>query len=236
MKTKKILQFLSRSLAGLLFTAGFFIFFASIFLSGLLENIPVLENSLQENLITEDYLAEQIASSSGLSVLEVKEICKKNPAQEGCEQLNNPSMVSSSLIENIKEQISPYAQLVNNLKILMVLFFALSLIFYFLGTMSIYSAIFKISMNAFLSAVFGYIAFSTLPKTLLGIIEQALSMMSADISQALPEGFREILVKIINEWISLPISNLNKLFIYLAAASLPVSILFYFLKRKKEKK
>ena len=125
MEIKKILKFLSRSFAGLFFTAGFFILFTSIFLSGLLENLPTLESSLQEDLFNENYIAAQLASNSGLSVEEVKEIYRKNPAQEGCDQLNHPNILASTLVENIKEQINPYAQLINKLKVLMFLLFAL---------------------------------------------------------------------------------------------------------------
>lgn len=236
MKAKKILKFLSRSLASLLFTAAFFILFTSILLSGLLENLPALKSSLQETFATPDFIAQQLAAGSGLSVEQVKEICKTNPAQEGCEQLNNPNLVASSLVEEITNQINPYAQLVNRLKLLMIFLFALSLVFYFLGTFSMYAALFKVSINILFSAVFGYIAFSSLPSLLPGIVDQALSIISADISQELPAGFKENIIQIINTWLKVPISNLNNLFIYLAVISLVTSILFYFLKKKKEKK
>ena len=107
MKAKKILQFLSRSFAGLLFTVGFFLLFMSVFLSGLLENLPVLKSSLQENLVNEDFIAEQIAAQSGIAVEQVKEICRKDPAQEGCEPLNNPNLMATSLVEEITNKINP---------------------------------------------------------------------------------------------------------------------------------
>ncbi len=235
MKAKKILQFLSRSFAGLLFTAGFFLLFTSVFLSGLLGNISVLESSLQEKLLNSDFIAEQIAVGSGLSAEQVKEICKKNPAQEGCEQLNDPEILSSSIIEQINNQINPYKPIIDNSKFLMVLFFIISFVFYFLGTMSLYVAVFKISINTLFSAVFGYIALSSLPKLLPGIVDQAFNIASADISQKLSAGFKENIVEVINAWMEIPISNLNNLFMYLTAASLLVSILFYILKKKKAK-
>ena len=236
MKAKKILQFLSRSFAGLLFTVGFFLLFMSVFLSGLLENLPVLKSSLQENLVNEDFIAEQIAAQSGIAVEQVKEIFRKDPAQEGCEPLNNPNLMATSLVEEITNKINPYAQLINKLKLLMIFLFVLSLVFYFLGTMEIYAALFKISINTAISAVFGYIAFSSLSTLLPGIVDQAFNIAAADISQKLPIGFKENIIKVVNAWLEVPISNLNKLFIYLAAISLLTSILFYILKRKKAKR
>ena len=236
MKAKTILQFLSRSFAGLLFTAAFFILFTSVFLSGLFGNLPVLESSLQENLVNSDFIAQQIASGSNISSEQVKEICRKNPAQEGCEQLNNPNLMASSLVEEITNQINPYAQLINKLKPLMILLFVLSLVFYFLGTMSIYAALFKISINTFISALSGFIIFSSLPKLLPGIVDQAFNIASADISKELPVNFKENLIVVINNWLKIPLAELNTLFIYLIAASILASIIFYFLKKKHSTK
>ncbi|MBI2507865.1 hypothetical protein HYV89_02825 [Candidatus Woesearchaeota archaeon] len=233
METKKILKFLSRSFAGLLFAAAFFILFTSLFFSGLLENLPALELSLQKNLVNSDFIAAQIASGSGLSVQEVKEVCKNDPAQEACKQLNNPGSLASSLVKEIENQINPYYEPLSKLKPVMIFLFALSLAFYFLGTGSVYGALFKISLNILISAASVYLIFSILPSLLPGIVGQALSIASADISQSLPAGFKESIIEVVNDWMKVPISNLNKLFIYSAVFSLLSSIIFYFLKRKK---
>lgn len=231
----KILKFLSNFFAGILFTLSFFLVFTSVFVSGLLENLPVLESSLQEQLFDKDLILEQIAKESGLTQQQIIEICKQDPNQPTCEQIENPELTTKPIIDEINNQISPYKSLIENSKFLAVLFFALSILFYFLGTMSVYASLFKVSINTLISAVFGYITFSSLPKLIPGIVDQALNIASADISNELPANFKENLINVMNDWMKIPIDNLNTLFLYLIGISLLTSIVFYFLKKKEKK-
>ena len=232
MKAKKFLKFLSNSFAGILFTLSFFLLFKSIFVSGLLENLPVLESSLQKQLSDKDLILEQIAKESNLTQQEVKEICKQNPDQPGCEQIENPGLAAKPVIDEINKQVDPYKLFIENSKFLAALVFILSIFFYFLGTMSIYASLFKISINTLISAIFGYVTFASLPKSIPVMVDQAFNIASADISNGLPVSFKETLVAVINDWLKVPMDNLNTLFIYLIAISLLTSIWFYFLKKR----
>jgi len=109
--------------------------------------------------------------------------------------------------------------------------FALSILFYFLGTVSIYASLFKVSINALISSIFGYIAFSSLPKFIPGVVDQAFNIISADISNELPVGFKESIVTVMSSWLKNPIANVNKLFFYIIVVSILTSIVFYFLKK-----
>jgi hypothetical protein len=234
-RTKKTLKFLSRLLAGLFFTLAFFLLFVSVFGTGLIEGLPVLESSLQEKILDPDFILSQVAQQSGLTPAEIKEACRQSPNQEGCEQINNPGSLATPIIAQIQDQIGPYKPFINNLTAPMAILFILSLIFYFFGTFSVYAALFKISINAFISSVFGYIAFSSLPKLIPGIIDQALKIAAADVSDQLPTDFKTNLIDVMNTWMQAPLSELNSLLTYLIAISLLSSILFYFLKRKQGK-
>ncbi len=231
MKAKKILQFLSNLLAGLFLTAAFFMLFASVFTTSLLENIPALESSIQEQFGS-DLVLEQIAKESQLTKEQIIGICRKDPMQEGCDQINNPEKFSSQAIEKIEKQISPYKSVIDGLKPLMILFFILSFVFYFLGTFSIYASIFKVSVNMLISSAFGYITFSSLPGFLPDVINQGISLVSSDIPAELSTNFKESLVIILGDWLKNTIAELKSLFLYIIIFSLLVSIAFYFLKKR----
>ena len=209
--------------------------FTSIFVSGLLENLPVLESSLQNQLADNDLILEQIAKESNLTPKQITEICNKNPSEPACEQIENPGLAAKPIIDEINKQVSPYKSYLENSKFLAILFFALSIVFYFFGTESIYASLFKVSINTLVSAVFGFIAFSSMPRLIPGIVDQALNIASTDISSELPINLKEGLIEIMNNWMKVPLDNLNTLFIYLIIISLLTSIVFYFLKRKMEK-
>ena len=225
-------------MAGLLFTLAFFMLFASVFGASLIENLPVLESSLQKNFFNSDTLLEQISKESGLTVAEIREACKQdqNKNQESCRQINNPGLAAASAAEEIKNQIVQYEQILNSLTIPIVVIFVLSLLFYFLGTMSVYAALFKVSINAFLSAIFGFLAFSSFSSSLPGFVDQALNIASADISQEIPAGLKQNIINVVNDWLKAPLSELNTLLIYVAVVSLTTSVIFYFLKKRNEKK
>lgn len=233
-KIEKILKFLSRSFASLLFTIAFFLLFTSVFGNSLIENLPALESSLKNEFFSSDILLEQLSKEQGLKIEEIKKICEQNPAQEGCKQINNPALAAEPAIKGIKDQIIIYQPILDNLMIPMIITFALSLLFYFLGTMSIYAALFKISLNALISAALGYVAFSSFPSFLPEIVDQAFNLVSADISQEITVGFKQGVINVMNSWLQIPLSELNTLLIYMVVVSLPASILFYFLKRKEK--
>lgn len=235
MNIKKLLQFLSRSFASLLFTAAFFILFASIFSASLFENLPTLEVSIQEQFGS-DFIIEQLAKESGLTKEQIMNICKENPAQEGCDQINDPQIFSSKAVADVEKQLDSYKSVISSLKPFMILFFILSLVFYYLGTVSVYASLFKISVNILISAVFGYLAFASLPGILPSAIEQGFEIASPDISAEISSSLKEGIAVIVTEWLKNPIVELKTLFIYLIIFSLLTSILFYFLKRKYSKK
>ncbi len=232
MEIKKVLKFLSNFLAGILFTISFFLLFTSVFVSGLIENLPVLESSLQDQLFDKGLILEQIAKESGLTQQQIIEICKQDPNQLTCEQIESPGLTTKPIIDEINNQISPYKPFIDNSKFLAALFFVLSIVFYFIGTMSIYVSLFKISVNTLISSAFGFITIISFPKIIPGVVDQAFNITSADISSELPANFKENLIIIINEWFNNPIAELKTLFIYIITVSLLASVVFYFLKRK----
>ena len=234
MKAKTILKFLSNSFAGLIFTAAFLLLFTSIFVSGLLDNLPVLESSLQQQLSDSNFILEQIAKGSNLKPEEILKLCEQNPNQPACEQIKNPGLAAKPAIDEINKQIDPYKPLLKNSKFLVIILFIFSILFYFLGTMSLYASLFKISINTLISALSGLIIFSSVPKLLPGMVDQAFNIASADISRELPVSFKENLIVVINDWLKIPLAELNTLFIYLIAASILASVLFYFLKKKHQ--
>ena len=231
----KILKTVSNFFAGILFTLAFFMLFASVFISGLVENLPVLESSLQNHLANKDLILDQVAKESGLTKQQIMEACNQDPAQPACKQLESPEMMTKPIIDEINKQITPYKSFLGGAKFLAVLFFILSIVFYFLGTWSVYASLFKVSVNTLVSAVFGFIAFSSVPKVIPGIVDQAINISASDFSSELPVDFKESLVNIMNDWMRIPLDNLNTLFIYLIIISLLASIGFYFLKRKEKK-
>lgn len=235
MEIKKVLKFLSNFFAGILFTSSFFLLFTSVFVSGLIENLPVLESSLQKQLSNKDLILEQIAEESNLTQQQIEELCRQNPDQEACRQIDNPGLATKPVIDEINKQILPYKSFIDNSEFLAALFFVLSIVFYFLGTMSIYASLFKISVNTLISSAFGFITIISFPKIIPGVVDQAFNIASADISSELPANFKENMIVIVNDWFNNPIEELKTLFIYVIIVSLLASVVFYFLKRKERK-
>jgi len=224
-----VLKLVSRSIASLLFTIAFFLLFANVFGSSLIDNVDVLETSLQEQFSSSDFLINQIAEQFGLTAEELRTVCELDPSREGCNLISDSGTSLANLgISEFKDQILSYESLVKNLKAPMVIVFALSLVFYFLGTFSVYATLFKISINTLISAVLGFIAFDSIPSFLPKLMDQAIPL-----GLDFPEELKTITLNALTAWFEIPLTVLNTLLTYLIAISIATSIFFYFLKKKR---
>jgi len=52
----------------------------------------------------------------------------------------------------------------------------------------------------------------------------------------IPAGLKQNIINVVNDWLKAPLSELNTLLIYVAVVSLTTSVIFYFLKKRNEKK
>tara|TARA_Y100000034_G_C6763881_1_gene340424 strand:- start:102 stop:782 length:681 start_codon:yes stop_codon:yes gene_type:complete len=225
-----VLKLLSKTLAGLLFTLAFFMLFASVFGSSLISNFDSFESTFKSELSESDILVEQVASQSGLTVNELRTICQQNPLQDSCELINNPESAFEKMgLGQLKTEVESYGSIFDKFTVPMIIIFILSLIFYYLGTFSVYGALFKVSLNTLISAVLGFIAFDSMPSYLPKILNKVISSQA----QEIPTELQNIILNSINAWLKISLSSLNTLFTYIIGISIASSILFYFLKKKQ---
>ncbi|MAG45436.1 MAG: hypothetical protein CMH63_01535 [Nanoarchaeota archaeon] len=222
-----VLKFISRSLGGLCFSLAFLLLFIFIFGASMVENVDTFEADLKAQISNSNLILNQLAQSSGMTEEELKEICNQMPSQEGCDLINNPELALDQMgISSIKTEIQSYEQYVDMLVTPMLVLFVLSLVFYFVGMLSFYGAIFKISVNALLSGIVGYFAFTSIPSFIPKIMEKLT------VEQEVPAELQAILTTSFQSWLEIPLTTLNSFFLGLIAVSLVIAIIFWFLKRK----
>ncbi len=193
----------------------------------MVENVDTFEADLKAQISNSNLILNQLAQSSGMTEEELKEICNQMPSQEGCDLINNPELALDQMgISSIKTEIQSYEQYVDMLVTPMLVLFVLSLVFYFVGMLSFYGAIFKISVNALLSGIVGYFAFTSIPSFIPKIMEKLT------VEQEVPAELQAILTTSFQSWLEIPLTTLNSFFLGLIAVSLVIAIIFWFLKRK----
>jgi|ETNmetMinimDraft_2_1059921.scaffolds.fasta_scaffold47871_2 hypothetical protein len=223
-----VLKFLSRSLGGLFFSLAFLLLFLFIFGTSMIENVDAFEADLKSQIVESDLILNQLAQESGMTPEEIKEICQLNPSQDSCDLINNPESALDQMgISQIKTEIQSYEKSVDMLATPILILFILSLIFYFVGMLSFYGVLFKISVNALISGVFGYFAFTSIPSFIPKIMDKYLIGVGAGSAE-----IKDIALNSLNSWLEIPLSTLNSFFIGLIAVSLIAGIIFWFLKRK----
>lgn len=222
-----VFKFITRSLGSLFFTLAFLCLFLFIFGNSLIENLDVFEADLKAQLSDSDFLLTHLSKETGLTKTEIQDLCKENPSQDSCQLITHPELALEQLgFPQIKAELQSYQKYTTLLVTPIFILFILSLVFYFIGMVSFYGALFKLSLNAFISALIGYFAFSSLPSFVPKAIQKA------SLEQEVPAEFQSFLSHSLKSWLEIPLATLNNFFIGLIAVSLILGILFYFLKKK----
>ncbi|MBU2639955.1 MAG: hypothetical protein KKG75_04600 [Nanoarchaeota archaeon] len=222
---KTISRFLGKTLISLSLT----IFILTFFAVPLIENVDVFKESLTESF-SEGILLEEIAEQSDLSVQEIKNLCNKNPEQEGCEIVTDPPSIIEEEIAPVIEQIEESKQHIFSARVVTIFTFLLGLIFLYLGTFNIILTAYKASITTLFISLFYALFYGTINRTIPSLAEQAM------IGPEVPKSLLKITVDAINKWFQVPSQQVLQLCIILIAISLPLTIIFYFLKRRTQLK
>jgi len=227
-----VLKFISRSLGKFLISFSLTFFILSFLAISLADNTDTLRSSLSSGLASEDLL-EELIDTSELSIGEIKELCKQNPEQGGCDAVNNPAkLVDEQIISELDpllQQIKDLRSTMVNVRILSVITFILGMILLYLGTFNIPLTLYKASLTTSISSAFYIIFYKFVGTSIPSIAEQATS------TQEVPQELIQVAISAVTAWMEVPISAVVDISTILIVISLPLTILFFFLKRRHEK-
>ena len=225
-----ILKLFSRFIGKTIISISVLVFITSFVVLALANNLDTLRSSLN----SEEVLEEIIGPDSEFTLDEIKQICEKNPDEEGCDKVKDPSKLFDESFNMIDNKISSNTQNILNIRYLSIIIFLLGVGLLYLGTFSIYETGFKTSIT---------ILFSTIPFIIISYFSSNLAssdLISSLVPQAegqqISEKLLEITIDAAKAWLDAAIQDLRPLLITLVVISLPLTILFYILKRKQSKK
>lgn len=228
-----VLKFISRFIGKFLLSTSLTIFILTFFIISLIGNVDVLKKSIKDEL-TPELIIDQIITSESekLSAKEVIELCKKNPQQKGCEEITDPSLFFDEQLKPLVsklEEIKPQVILARTASIVI---FLLSILFIYLGTFNIIVTGYIISFSIFLTSLFYAVFYKFLIPSLPNLIQNFLLQSKEEI----PKKLIEVFIKIFSNWLQTPVNIVFNICLILTLIFLPLTILFYFLKRKQSKK
>ncbi|MAF50826.1 MAG: hypothetical protein CMH64_01920 [Nanoarchaeota archaeon] len=224
------LKFIPRALGKFLISISITVFIATFLAISLADNTDSLKESLTSELSSEDLL-EDLIDTSEFSIAEIKELCSQNPNQEGCDEINDPSKLVeeqiTSELDPILNEIQSLKPAMENLRILSIIVFLLGIGLLYLGTLNISLTLYKAFSTTLVSSIF-YILFYKFASTSI----PSLAKQATASQQDVPQELLNVAVNAVTEWMLIPIGVVIKVSIILIAISLPLTILFFFLKRK----
>jgi len=224
-----VLKTISRFSGKTLISISLTIFILTFFTIPLIENVDVLEESLVESF-TNEILLEEVAENSDLSVQEIKDLCNKNPEQEGCEIVTDPSSLLEEEISPVIKQLEEAKPFLFLARIISFFLFLLGILFLYLGTFNLILVGYKTSITTLFTSLFYALVYGTLNKTIPNLAEQA--MISPDV----PKSLLKITIDATTKWFQASSKQVLVLCIVLIVISLVLTIIFYLLKRKQQPK
>jgi DNA-binding transcriptional MerR regulator len=202
------------------------VFIATSLAQPLTENLDVLEDALIEELDTEILLQEIIESD--LSFEEIENICELNPNQEGCDIIKDPSILLEDQLQPLEETIEEIKPAISMAKIFSALGFFLGALLLYLGTLNPVLTLYKISATTLFTSGFYAIFYTFLTRMIPNLAKEA----SASVGKDLPQSLLNATVNAITAWLQAPVESVVNLCILLVGISLPLTILFFFLKKR----
>lgn len=218
---KPLARFFGKSLISFTITLFILTFFA----------IPLTENV---NIISESMDAEALAKEvikTDLSDKEIDEICQKNPNQENCDIVNNPSLLLQQQLEPIVKMAEDARPKFLIARWASIALFILGIILIYLGTSSGYETAYKTSTTVLLTSLF-YAVFYKMSLQIIPSIGESMASSNQEVPQALVD----MSINAITKWIELPAQKAFTVCLILVGVSLLVAIPTYIQKKKEVKK
>lgn len=221
-----ILKLFSRFTGKTLISFSLTIFILTFFAIPLAENVDVIGDSLDTEVLLKDMVKD-----SGVTLEEARELCQKNPEQEECDVINDPSSLLDEQLKPITEKAQEIKPQLFTARIISIIIFIVGIILLFIGTSNIYETAYKTSSTTFFTSLFYAVFYKLADKTIPGI---AGNISQQD--QEVPKVLLDMAVKAITEWIKIPIKEVFTVCLILIGVSLIVLIPSYILRKKHLKK
>ena len=196
-------------------TIIFFAFFANL--------------TLQQTDTLKQDLTSYVLQQSGFSEDElnmVKELCKIDPEQEGCELLNqNP-------LDNFVDQINALKEYFILALLIVIVLFVLGFVFVFLGTGNLLQTSYNVSLNITILSYFSAFYYKILPDLIKSILNQDFFK---NLLQDVDPSIVNDILKIIFNWILRPLIKTFNLALIVGTVFLLITIALFIIKKKKGK-
>lgn len=228
-RTRKILKGISRWIGGALFSLALLLLFTNLFLSALVNNTDSLKEVLAQEITDSDIFVDQLLEHSNATEEEINEFCRQNPQEELCKVLEDPGapVVDSLGLDEFDEKMQPVREVLKQSQIPMAVLLFLGLLFHFLGKISIYDMLYKISRSTFIESALWFILFILSPAFIPILLNQFVPK-----DTEIPLELINLALNAIDKWFDIALADLKFTMIMIVIISLIASIAFYILKRK----
>jgi|SRR3989344_3419027 len=231
-KKKKILKGISRWFGGLLFFLALLILFTNLFASALVNNTDSFKKIISEEITDSEIFIDQLIEHSGATEDEIRAFCNTNPQEELCKVLDRPGepIVESLGLDELDKNLEPVREGLKQSRIFIGVLFFLALLFSFLGKISVYDMLFKISRTVFIESALWFLMIIISP----GLIPKLLDFLVPKDTQ-IPMELLDIALTAVDKWFDVALSNLKATMIGIIIVSLILAVLFYILDKKYNK-
>ena len=196
-------------------TIIFFAFFANL----TLQQTDTLKQDLTSYVLQQSNIPEE-------DLILVKELCKVNPEQEGCEILNqNP-------LDNFVNQINALKDYFILALLVIIALFVLGFVFVFLGTGDLLQTSYNVSLNITILSYFSAFYYRILPDLIKSILNQDFFK---NLLQGVDPSIINDILKIIFNWILRPLIRTFNLALIVGTIFLLVTIALFVIKKRKGK-
>ena len=230
-KTKKTLKGFSRWTGGILFSLALLMLFINLFASALVNDIDSLKQVLSDEITNSDIFVDQLIEHSGATKEEVKEFCKQNPQEELCKVIDNPGAPIADTLgfDELDKNIEPVKQGLKQSKPFILILLFLGVLLHFLGRISIYDMLYKISRTTFIESILGVVLVILSPKFIPNIINNFTPE-----NKEIPVELITLALNTVDKWFNLALAELKTIMIIIAVVSLILSITAYILNKKNK--
>ena len=230
-RTKKIFKGISRWLGGASFSLALLLLFTNLFVSSLLNNTDSLKQILAEEITNSDIFVDQLLEHSGATKEEIEAFCNINPQEELCKVLKDPGapIVDSLGLDEFDKEMQPVREILKQSKIYIAILFFLALLFHFLGRISVYDMLYKISRTTFVESALWVVFVILSPKFVPNIINNFIPK-----DTEIPIELVNLALNAVDKWFNIALAELKTTMIITVVVSLALSITFYILNKKNK--
>ena len=221
-----VLKFISKYFGKFLVSVSISFFIFSFFMIYLADNTEAFKASF-----TADKIINVMVETDGLSLEEIKTICAKNPNQESCDIINNPSKLLDEQFSPFTEKIASFRSLAVKAIPLAIIVLILGFIFIYLGTSSFAIATYLTSLTISIASLFSILFYKLM---VFSLPDLATNIQNTQ--QDVPQELLNLAIQSITEWIRVPIQKTVFLCLILLLIFVPLAIFFYIKKRNISKK